>query len=213
MKKLIILAVILALALMLAPAALAAGGGGGNGPGPGGAATHAHNVNYSLNGTVQAVDTSASTISVLVKQSNRRARAFKGDVVSITVTDTTKLYRRTVDGELVAITLADFAADDRVQSVGTLDKTDPAAPVFTARRITLRPVVDTARSAAADPPGQSRTGDGDGVLTRRRRRSVSAGAPCLARPGPGRRAPALATPSLTPRRRTPPRGRGSGTRR
>ena len=141
MKKPIILAVILAVALTLAPVALA--GGSGNGPGPAGAAACAHNVKYSLNATVRAVDTSAGTLTVLVKQSNRRARAYKGHVVTIAATATTKLYRRTVDGELVVIALADFAAGDRVRSVGTLDKTDPAAPAFTAFRITLRPAVGT----------------------------------------------------------------------
>jgi hypothetical protein len=138
MRKLILLAVVLAVAMTLAPAALAAGGDG-TGPGPGGAATQAHNVKYSLNGTVQAVNTDVSTLSVLVKQTNRRARAYRGDVVTITVTATTKLYQRTADGELVVITLADLAAGDRVTSVGTLDKTDPAAPLFTATRVTLRP--------------------------------------------------------------------------
>lgn len=149
MKKLIVLAVILTVALMLAPAALAGGGTGtghSNGPGP---ATHAHNVKYSLNGTVQAVDASANTLSVLVKQSNRRARAYKGDVVTLVVTATTKLYQRTVDGELVAISLTDFKAGDRVQSVGKLDKTDPADPIFTAFRITLRPVIGTGTNCGA----------------------------------------------------------------
>jgi hypothetical protein len=135
MKKLTVAAVVLALALMLVPVAFA---GNGNGQG-----TRAHNVKYSLNGIVQAVDPDAGTISVLVKQSNRHARAYKGDVVSLTVTATTKLYQRTVDGELVAITLADYKADDRVQSIGKLDKTDPAAPVFTALRVTLRPALTT----------------------------------------------------------------------
>lgn len=154
MRKLIAAVSVLALALLLAPVALAAGGtcdgtgpGGGTGSGTGGGGTQtqtqAHNVKYSLNGTVQAADTGASTLTVLVKQSNRRARAYKGQVVTIAVTATTKLYQRTVDGELVAITLADFKAGDRVQSVGTLDKTDPAAPVFTAQRITLRPALGT----------------------------------------------------------------------
>jgi hypothetical protein len=151
MRKLIAAVSVLALALLLAPAALAAGGtcdgtgpGGGTGSGAGTQTqTRAHNVKYSLNGTVQAADTGASTLTVLVKQSNRRARAYKGQVVTITVTATTKLYQRTVDGELVAITLADFKAGDRVQSVGTLDKTDPATPVFTAQRITLRPALGT----------------------------------------------------------------------
>ena len=162
MKKLIVTLAVLALALMLAPAALAGDGtcdgtGGGSGGGSGDCTgtqtqtqTHkrAHNVKYSLNGTVQAADTEASTLSVLVKQSNRRARAYKGDVVTLTVTTTTKLYRRTVDGELLVITLADFKVGDRITSVGKLDKTDAANPVFTASRITLRPAVGTCTTCA-----------------------------------------------------------------
>ena len=141
MKKLLVAAVVVALALMLAPAVFAADGDG-HGPGPAGAANHAHNVKYSLNGTVQAADPGAGTLSVLVKQTNRRARAHKGDVVSLVVTADTKLYQRTVDGELVAITIADFKAGDRVQSVGNL-KTVAAAPVFTVFRVTLRPAATT----------------------------------------------------------------------
>jgi hypothetical protein len=137
MKKLIVAAVVLALALMLVPVAFAANAGAP------GAATRAQNAKYSLNGTVQAVDPDAGTVSVLIKQSNRRARAYKGDVVSLTVTTKTKLYQRTVDGQLVAITLADYKAGDRVTSMGRLDKTDPDAPVFTALRITLRPAATT----------------------------------------------------------------------
>lgn len=164
MKKLIVTVAVLALALMLAPAALAGdgtcdgtGGGSGGGSGSGDCTgtqtqtqTHkrAHNVKYSLHGTVQAADTEASTLSVLVRQCNRRARAYKGDVVTITVTAATKLYQRTVDGTLVAITLADFKAGDRVASVGKLDKTDPANPVFTAARVTLRPAAGTGTNCA-----------------------------------------------------------------
>ena len=157
MKKLIVTVAVLALALMLAPAAFAAGGtcdGTGGGTGGGGTGTQtqthkrAHNVKYSLNGTVQAADTEASTLSVLVKQSNRRARAYRGDVVTITVTAATKLYQRTVDGTLVVITLADFKAGDRITSVGKLDKTDAANPVFTASRITLRPAAGTCTTCA-----------------------------------------------------------------
>jgi hypothetical protein len=142
MKRLIVAVVVLALALMLAPVAFASGGDV-SGPGPAGAATRAHNVKYSLNGTVQAVDVDAGTLSVLVKQTNRRARAYRGDVVNLTITPTTKFYQRTVDGERVAITLADFKTGDRIQSVGKLDKSDPGAPLFTAFRVTLRPAVST----------------------------------------------------------------------
>jgi hypothetical protein len=155
MKRLIVTVAVLALALMLAPAAFAGDGtcdgtGGGSGGGDctgthSQTQTHkrAHNVKYSLNGTVQTADTKASTLSVFVEQCNRRARAYKGDVVTVTVTATTKLYRRTVDGEFLVITLADFKAGDRITSVGKLDKTDAANPVFTASRITLRPAVGT----------------------------------------------------------------------
>jgi hypothetical protein len=143
MRKLIVLAVVLAVALTIVPAAFA-GAGDGSGPGPGaGTATQARNVKYSLSGTVQAVDTDASTLSVLVKQANRRARYYRGDVVTVGVTAATRLYQRTVDGELVVIMLADFAAGDRIQSVGKLDKTDPDAPVFTAARVTKRPPAGT----------------------------------------------------------------------
>ena len=62
---------------------------------------------------------------------NRRARAYKGDVVTLTVTATTKLYRRTVDGELVAITLADFKAGDRVRR--SASSTRPTRPPRSSR--------------------------------------------------------------------------------
>jgi hypothetical protein len=168
MKKLIATVSVLALALVLAPAALAAGGtcdgtgpgGGGAGGGAGGGTcTGAGNgagngagtqtqprvrtIKYSLNGVVQAVDGDASTVSALVKQSNRSARAYKGKIVTLTVTATTTLSQRTVDGELVVITLADLKSGDRITSVGTLDKSDPAAPILTAQRITLRPALGT----------------------------------------------------------------------
>jgi hypothetical protein len=39
-------------------------------------------------------------------------------------------------------------AGDRVTSVGALDRSDPAAPVFTALRVTLRPAVDTGTDCA-----------------------------------------------------------------
>ena len=146
MKKLIVTMAVLVLALMLAPAAFAGGGDCTSTQ----TQTHkrAHHVKYSLRGTVQAADSEASTLSVLVKQCNRRARAYKGDVVTLNVTATTRLYRRTVDGELLVITLADFKAGDRITSVGKLDKTDAANPVFTASRITLRPAAGTGTTCA-----------------------------------------------------------------
>jgi hypothetical protein len=159
MKRLIVAMVALTLALTLAPAAFAAGGScdgtgpGGNGGGAGGGAgtqaqTRSHMARYSLSGTVKAVDAGASTLSVLVNQSNHRARAYKGDVVILRVTAATKLYQRTADGQLVSVALDAFSAGDRVTSVGTLDRSDPAAPVFTALRVTLRPALGTGTNCA-----------------------------------------------------------------
>jgi hypothetical protein len=156
MRRLILALAALAASLTLAPAVLAAGGTcDGTGAGGGavsGAGTQtqmrAHMARYSLSGTVKAVDTGASTLSVLVRQSNHRARAYKGDVVTISVTATTRLYRRTADGQLVAVALDAFSAGDRITSVGTLDRSAPAAPVFTALRVTLRPAPGTGTNCA-----------------------------------------------------------------
>ncbi len=121
MKKLIVTVAVLALALMLAPAAFAGdgtcdGSGGGDCTGTQSQTqTHkrAHNVEYSERDRAER-PTTASTLSVFVKQCNHRTRAYKGDVVTVTVTATTRLYRRTVDGKLLVVTLADFKAGDPI---------------------------------------------------------------------------------------------------
>jgi hypothetical protein len=145
-------------AQMPAPAALAAAGDcdgsvSGESTGGGGGTqilAHARLAGYSLSGTVEAVDTDASAISVLIRQSNHRARAYKGDVVTVTVIATTKLYQRTGDGRLVSVTLDDaFGTGGPITSVGALDKSDATAPVFTALRVTLRPATGT-RTDCAD---------------------------------------------------------------
>ncbi len=106
--------------------------------------THAHNVKYSLSGTVQAVDTGASTLTVLVKQSNRRARAYKGHVV----VDHRDGHHQALPAHRGRPAREPSPSPTSTPatactSVGTLDKTDPAAPVFTAQRITLRPALGT----------------------------------------------------------------------
>ncbi len=152
MKKLTVVAVIVAVALTLVPAALA----GGNGPGTGtGSGPKALKTTYSLNGTVKAVDTAASTLSVLVRSSNRHARAFRGDVVTISVTEATLLYRHLADCTRVPAALSDFAVGDRVTSVGGLDKTDPSTPVFTA--MGTKPMA-VHRTRALAQPASSRSG-------------------------------------------------------
>lgn len=134
MRKLIVLIAALAVVLAVVPVAVA-GNGSQNGKGPG---HEARNVKYSITGTVTAVDTEANTLTVKIRKANRRARAYRGEEVALNVTDATRLYQRTVERTRVTITLADFSVGDRISSVGKLDKSDKTAPVFTAKRITLR---------------------------------------------------------------------------
>lgn len=141
MKKLLMLLVVAAMVLVVVPAAFAGNGkGNGNGKGKGGG-SKATVVNYSLSGTVTAVG--ADSITLTVVKGNKAARAYKGQTVTLNVTATTLLYERTADRELVAATLADFAAGDRVNSSGTVDRSNAAAPVFTARRATIALPVGT----------------------------------------------------------------------
>ncbi len=143
MKKLLILLVVVAMVLVVAPAAFAGNGngnGGGNGGGKGGG-SKATVVKYSLSGTVTAVG--ADSITLTVVKGNKAARAYKGQTVTLNVTAASLLYERTADRELVAATLADFAAGDRVNSSGTLDRSNAAAPVFTAKRATIALPVGT----------------------------------------------------------------------
>ena len=133
MRKLIVLAVVVALALLVVPAAFA-----GNGAGNGGSKKAV--VNYSLSGTVTAVDADNGVVSVTVVKANKAARAYKGQTVDLTVAATTLYYERTADGERVAVTLADIAAGDRITSTGKLTK---AIGAFSAKRITIALPVGT----------------------------------------------------------------------
>lgn len=139
MKKLLMLIAVVAMALVVAPAAFA---GNGNGHG-GGAGSKATVVNYSLSGTLTAVDAEAGAITVTVVKANRAARTYKGKTVKLNVTTMTLLRERTADGDLVVAALTDFAAGDRVTSAGRLNRSDAAAPVFTAKRVTIALPVGT----------------------------------------------------------------------
>lgn len=125
MRKLIVLAVVVALALLVVPAAFA-----GNGPGGSKAAV----VNYSLRGNVTAVDADNGIVSVTVVKASKAARGYKGDTVDLKVAATTLCYERTADGERIAVTLPDISAGDRITSTGKLTK---ATGAFSARRITI----------------------------------------------------------------------------
>ena len=136
MRKLIVLAVVVALALLVVPAAFAGNGNGGSKKAV---------VNYSLSGNVTAVDADNGVVSVTVVKANRAARAYKGQTVDLMVATTTLYYERTADGERVAVTLADIAAGDRITSSGKLTK---ATGAFNAKRITIALPVGTCLTAS-----------------------------------------------------------------
>jgi hypothetical protein len=133
MKKLIVLAVVVAFALAVVPAALA-GNGKGKAYGHGQGGSRAALVNYSLSGNVTAVDADGGVVTVTVLKANRAARAYKGESVDLKVSATTLYYERTADGERVAATLADISVGDRITSTGKLVK---ATSAFSAKRITI----------------------------------------------------------------------------
>jgi hypothetical protein len=151
MRKLLIVAVIALVALGIVPAALAGNGHGpgdgtgtgictGTGPGTG-SGPQASGTQYSVNGTVTAVG--ADSLTITVKSANRVARKYVAKTVVLKITADTLLYERNADCTLVTAVLADFATGDRVTSAGTVDLSVAANPVFTAYRVTLRPLVGT----------------------------------------------------------------------
>lgn len=153
MRKLLILAVVALAALSIVPAALAGNGPGdgtgtgtcpgtGTGTGPGaGSGPQARGARYAVSGTVTAIG--ADSLTITVKSGNRAVRKSIGKTVVLAITADTLLYKRSADRTRVTATLADFAVGDRMTSVGTVDRSVAADPVFTAYRVTLRPPVGT----------------------------------------------------------------------
>ena len=139
MRRLIVLAVVVALALLIVPAAFAGNGPGGSGGsggcgGSNGSGPQAAVVNYSLSGNVTAVDADNGIVSVTVVRANKAARGYKGETVDLRVASTTLYYERTADGERVAVMLTDISVGDRITSSGKLTK---ATDTFQAKCITI----------------------------------------------------------------------------
>lgn len=127
MKKWFIGALVLAVvALVCAPVALAGNGHQQHG---GQALGHAK---FMAKGTVTAVDAEAGTLTMLVWRGNRRVHPYLGTELTMMVAPDARIREVTPDG-CVTITLADVTVGDRVMAKGRVDRTDPTAPVFTAR--------------------------------------------------------------------------------
>jgi hypothetical protein len=148
-KKLLLIAVTVALSLTLVPLALAGA--------PGGGGWKHGKAKFNLVGTVKivtAADTAAdpaavSTLTIKVKAGTKTVRAFRGTEATMTVAADAKIRLLTRHGA-VAIALADVPAGARVKVRGTIDRTDPAAPVFTIKDLKVHPLP----AEVTPPPAQ-----------------------------------------------------------
>jgi hypothetical protein len=148
-KKLLLIVVVAALALTLAPLALAGG------PGHGG--WKHGKAKFNLVGVVvtksvadTTVDPAAlSTITIKVKAGTKTVRACRGKEATMNVAPGAKVWMLTRDGA-VAKTLADVPDGARVKVRGTIDRTDPANPVFTIKNLKYHEVV----TEVTPPPTQ-----------------------------------------------------------
>ena len=143
MKRSLAVVTVLAVVLIAVPLALAGSGNGGNGGGTGGgghgcAWGHAK---FQLNGKIVSVDPVAGSLIVRVKCGSRTVKPFRGLELPLVVAPDARFVDSTADDEsdaAVPPTIADLVADARVHVGGRIDRTDPATPVFVARKIVVQ---------------------------------------------------------------------------
>jgi hypothetical protein len=139
------LAVVCALVvvLVLVPLALA-GNGGGNAHGK---------KKFQLNGVVVSGDSAGGSLVVLVKRGSKTVKLFRGKELTLRVDAEARIVAHPGDDseEPVVLTLADLVAGMRVHVGGRIDRTDPANPVFIAKRIIVKPAPQTTTSPSPSP--------------------------------------------------------------
>ena len=129
MKRLVPIVLLVAVALLVVPLASAAGK-------PGGGFAHGK-AKFDLVGTLNAVDATAGTITVKVKAGTKTVRAWRGVELTMTVDANARIRLVTADG-CTTVTLADLPTDAKVKVRGRIDRTDPAAPLFTAHVVKVK---------------------------------------------------------------------------
>jgi hypothetical protein len=150
-KKVLLIVVVAALALTLVPLAIAGGHGGWK---------HGKS-KFNLVGSVTAVDatateTAAGTVTIKVKAGTKTVRAFRGLDATMTVALNARVRLLTEDGA-VAITLAEVPFPAKVKVRGTVDRTDPANPVFVIKDLKVKAPAEEPATPPADetpPPVQ-----------------------------------------------------------
>jgi len=144
MKKwLIVLTALAALALLAAPLTLAAGHGD---PKTGKAKGKAK---FQCQAKVVSVDAATGVIVVSVKNGSKAMKAYRGKQITLQIDPKAKLVNATVDPS-VPLTLDELVPDAKVGIGGTIDRSQPDAPVFTATRIVLKRL--PAPPATPSPP-------------------------------------------------------------
>jgi len=130
-KRWIVLLLAIAVALAVVPLATA---------GPGGGWAHGKK-KFNLVGTVVGVTvpdstaTPATTLTVYVKAGTKTVRASRGANLTMNVDPAARVRLVKIGEGCVDGTLADLVQGMKVKVRGTIDRTDPDAPVFTAKRI------------------------------------------------------------------------------
>jgi hypothetical protein len=139
MKRSIAVVCMLVVALVIVPMALA---GNGNGHGNLGGHAWAHGkAKFQLNGVVVSADPATGSLVVKVKSGSKTVKQFRGQELTLLVDPEARFVDGTADdsGEASAtLTLADLVAGARVHLGGRIDRTDPANPVFVARKVIVQ---------------------------------------------------------------------------
>lgn len=95
---------------------------------------------FTAAGKVQAVDTRNGRLVVRVWLASIGVAPYLGDDLTVVVTADTQLLRA-YGNRFRSIALGDIALGDHVRVTGTIDRTVPRSPVFTANRVIARTIV------------------------------------------------------------------------
>ena len=84
---------------------------------------------FSCCGQVTAVDSDLGTVTLTVTRGTRALRDAVGGTLALTTTASSVL-RTLTDGAVTTVSLTDLAIGERIAAAGTIDRTDPLAPVY-----------------------------------------------------------------------------------
>ncbi len=84
---------------------------------------------FSCSGQITAVDTDLGTITLTVARGTRAVHDAVGGTLTLATTGTSVL-RILADGAVTTVSLSDLTIGERIAATGTIDRTDPASPVY-----------------------------------------------------------------------------------